>query len=164
MDLTQLANLGEFIGGVAVLVTLVYLAVQTRQARAAAEQTARFAAEEHLVANVSAYAQWRDLAVSNPGIAEAMAKTNAGEELSEAESIQLGLVYEQLFVAGTVGHVSSQTSGSLQPDAVHGSYVASFLKKNPGGIREWDRMKAIVGPIAPEFAASVDREIQGVRP
>ena len=33
MDLTQLANLGEFIGGVAVLVTLVYLAVQVRQAR-----------------------------------------------------------------------------------------------------------------------------------
>jgi hypothetical protein len=33
MDLTQLANLGEFIGGVAVLVTLVYLAVQVRSAR-----------------------------------------------------------------------------------------------------------------------------------
>ena len=31
MDFTQLANLGEFIGGVAVLVTLVYLAVQIRQ-------------------------------------------------------------------------------------------------------------------------------------
>ena len=31
MDLTQLANLGEFIGGVAVLVTLIYLAVQVRQ-------------------------------------------------------------------------------------------------------------------------------------
>ncbi len=31
MDLTQLANLGEFIGGVAVLVTLVYLVLQVRQ-------------------------------------------------------------------------------------------------------------------------------------
>ncbi len=31
MDLTQLANLGEFIGGVAVLVTLIYLAYQLRQ-------------------------------------------------------------------------------------------------------------------------------------
>ena len=31
MDLTQLANLGEFIGGLAVLATLVYLAVQMRQ-------------------------------------------------------------------------------------------------------------------------------------
>ncbi len=33
MDLTQLANLGEFIGGVAVVVTLVYLAVQVRDTR-----------------------------------------------------------------------------------------------------------------------------------
>ena len=30
MDLTQLANLGEFIGGVAVLATLIYLAIQVR--------------------------------------------------------------------------------------------------------------------------------------
>ncbi len=33
MDLTQLANLGEFIGGVAVLATLIYLAVQVRDTR-----------------------------------------------------------------------------------------------------------------------------------
>ena len=31
MDLTQLANLGEFIGGIAVLVTLIYLALQVNQ-------------------------------------------------------------------------------------------------------------------------------------
>ena len=33
MDLDQLANLGEFIGGLAVLVTLIYLAVQFGQAK-----------------------------------------------------------------------------------------------------------------------------------
>ena len=42
MDLTQLANLGEFIGGVAVLVTLVYLAIQIRQ-NTRAVQTASYA-------------------------------------------------------------------------------------------------------------------------
>ena len=31
MELAQLAQLGEFVGGIAVLVTLVYLAVQVRQ-------------------------------------------------------------------------------------------------------------------------------------
>ena len=31
MDLTQLANLGEFVGGLAVLATLVYLVIQVRQ-------------------------------------------------------------------------------------------------------------------------------------
>ena len=36
MDLTQLANLGEFIGGIAVIATLAYLAVQIRQGQALA--------------------------------------------------------------------------------------------------------------------------------
>ena len=43
LDLAQLANLGEFIGGIAVLVTLVYLVIQVRQgnsnSRASARQT-----------------------------------------------------------------------------------------------------------------------------
>ena len=38
MDLSQLANLGEFIGGIAVLVTLIYLAVQVRNARGQLDQ------------------------------------------------------------------------------------------------------------------------------
>ena len=50
MDLTQLANLGEFIGGIAVLVTLIYLAQQVRQntravRRASARQTSEMNAE-----------------------------------------------------------------------------------------------------------------------
>ena len=35
MDFTQLANLGDFVGGVAVLVTLVYLAIQVKQGTSA---------------------------------------------------------------------------------------------------------------------------------
>ena len=40
MDLTQLANLGEFVGGVAVLVTLIYLARQVRHGTRVAQQAA----------------------------------------------------------------------------------------------------------------------------
>ncbi len=49
MDLTQLANLGEFIGGVAVLVTLVYLAVQMRQ-------------NVHQVSEQNRFATWSEVA------------------------------------------------------------------------------------------------------
>ncbi len=38
MDLTQLANLGEFIGGLAVLATLVYLAIQVSPERRRADR------------------------------------------------------------------------------------------------------------------------------
>ena len=43
MDLTQLANLGEFIGGVAVLVTLIYLVIQLRQNTQELQQTTEVA-------------------------------------------------------------------------------------------------------------------------
>lgn len=49
MQLSQLGALGEFMGGVAVLVTLVYLAVQIRQSRKLAETSVHVA----LAANVA---------------------------------------------------------------------------------------------------------------
>ena len=57
MDLTQLANLGEFIGGVAVLVTLVYLAAQVRQSRSEIQrntETARAAAYHQAIGQIAA--------------------------------------------------------------------------------------------------------------
>ncbi len=56
MDLTQLANLGEFIGGVAVLVTLVYLAAQVRQSRSEIQrntETARAAAYHQAIGQIA---------------------------------------------------------------------------------------------------------------
>ena len=44
MTFQELGAIGELIGGLAVLLTLLYLAIQTKQARIAAEETANFAA------------------------------------------------------------------------------------------------------------------------
>ncbi len=43
MTVQDLGSIGEIIGAVAVLFTLIYLSLQTRQARLAAEETAKFA-------------------------------------------------------------------------------------------------------------------------
>ncbi len=58
MDLTQLANLGEFIGGVAVLVTLVYLALQVRQSTSAQRTAAELAVADLTYKTVSAYSRF----------------------------------------------------------------------------------------------------------
>lgn len=83
MDLTQLANLGEFIGGVAVLVTLVYLASQTRQTRAAAQESARLAAVEGTYASTMSYGRWRGLVLGDPALADLIA--NANQEVSAVD-------------------------------------------------------------------------------
>ena len=59
MDLTQLANLGEFIGGVAVLVTLVYLAVQVRQGSAAQRVTSAITTAEAIRSSILAFSDRR---------------------------------------------------------------------------------------------------------
>lgn len=85
MDLQALAqllgNVGEFVGAVAVVVTLVYLAVQVRQSKEATEANTRLAEESHRlalaqnqIARVNLIErQMRDLS-SSPSLAEIFEK------------------------------------------------------------------------------------------
>ena len=61
MDLAQLANLGEFIGGIAVLVTLIYLAIQVKHTRALMGVGARQSSTDRLF-------QFTNLILNNPDL------------------------------------------------------------------------------------------------
>ncbi len=87
MDLTQLANLGEFIGGVAVLVTLIYLAVQVRHVRqmsvvAAADKNADL---------------WFDVCNSVLENYELWCRGSIGEGLSAKESMKFSFLMAEVF-------------------------------------------------------------------
>ncbi len=155
MGLTQLANLGEFIGGVAVLVTLAYLVTQTRQSRIAVEQSAKFAGLQSTGAVMEGYSRWRAM-VSDPAIASTVAKANGDESLSAAEAMQLEAVLAELFIAATFAYQSSMASVSLQPFSIDVAYLVAYLKKNPGGAGEWHRFKYVCEGICPEFVAAID--------
>jgi len=73
----DLGNLGDFIGGLAVVVTLVYLALQIRQDTA----TTRVQTVQHLLTADTAGA---DTAIAGP-IPGILAKLTAGERLSPDE-------------------------------------------------------------------------------
>jgi hypothetical protein len=75
--LDELGNIGDFIGGLAVVVTLVYLALQIRQNTA----TIRVQTVQHLLSSDTAAA---DSVIAGP-IPEVLAKLFAGDELSPKE-------------------------------------------------------------------------------
>ncbi len=97
MDLTQLANLGEFIGGVAVLATLIYLAVQVRTS--ALEQRVTAAREAT-----------RELA----GVLQTVVTTSERAELFLAGMTDIsGLEPAQrLRFSAIVGHLAASSSSS----------------------------------------------------
>lgn len=96
MTVQDLGSIGEIVGAVAVLFTLVYLSLQTRQARLAAEETAKFAALQGTHSIVSLYVEARRTLLE---YRELIAKANAKQDLSEAEQFALALVFDDLFYA-----------------------------------------------------------------
>ncbi len=91
MDGAQLlGNLGEFIGAIVIVATLIYLAMQVRQN------------SQHLAAQ-SRYNYYKGrtdltLAVAQSGeIAEIMSKARTGEALSSAETMRVGYLQSAIF-------------------------------------------------------------------
>jgi len=95
MDLTQLANLGEFIGGVGVLVTLVYLAAQVRQSTDAQRVTAKIAAADAIQNSANRYSVFRQM-IADGSSGEVWAKARRDENLSHTEELRLRAMLQEL--------------------------------------------------------------------
>ena len=96
MTVQDLGSIGEIVGAVAVLFTLGYLSLQTRQARLAAEVAAKYAGLQATHSIVNLYVEARPTLLEHK---ESIAKANAGEELPEAEKIALSIVFHDLLYA-----------------------------------------------------------------
>jgi hypothetical protein len=147
MDLTQLANLGEFIGGAAVLVTLIYLALQVRQGnQARTRDTYRaFVTEMNRVLFTP---------MTDP---ETMLLLQKGardfEALNRCEQGVISAVWSPLFILFGENY-SARKHGSIDPLMSHqlDVIVASFLQM-PGLAAWWNHVKPYWDP---EFSAHLE--------
>ena len=161
MTIQELGSLGELVGAVAVLVTLVYLSIQTRQSRIAAQETAKFAELQATHSLLDLYFDWRNTLFSNPEHKEIVAKANLGSELDEAEKFALSLLFHDLFFAAAYSDANARAGGSIHETGVDVEYVLLLLKENPAILREWLRVKHMVSELNAEFVVQVDRSLEG---
>lgn len=149
MDLQSLANLGEFIGGVVVVVSLAYLALQVRQStRAQLTQNYGRALERlsYFQSNMSQSSDFSDLlflGMTDP------------ERLTPQQRIRFAWVFYELF--GTYEFMYHQAvDGGLPPKVWarwHDTIVWWLLY--PGVQAWWDARPT---PFTADFSAYVDRQ------
>jgi hypothetical protein len=156
MTVQDLGSIGEIIGAVAVLFTLVYLSLQTRQARLAAEETAKFSALQGTHSIVSLYVEARRSLLEHK---ELIAKANTQQELSEAERVALTLVFDDLFYAAAYSFGSGTSAGSVHSADGDVQYFTRILSSNPSAMAEWEKQKNIVKKMGPGFVERVDEAI-----
>ncbi len=153
MDLTRLANLGEFIGGVAVLVTLVYLALQVRQNTRQSLGTLQYTM-------LTDHSRLLESTRGNPTHAALIVKTSDGEPLDAVEEVlfqadvELFLNHwmgvQQAFDLGLVGESFFQTfCDDVKRSLDAAPAFRRYARQNLGAYPEISGMK-IYAPIFEE--------------
>ena len=158
MTIQELGSIGELVGAVAGLVTLVYLSMQMRQTRLSAEETAYFARQQATATNVNMYSRWRQ-SLQNPQLAGILIKADRGESLTATEQLQLSSTFEELFAATWQAYVSTQPGKSLYDAPSQIDHLMDVLKAHPYGVSEWRRFRHMVARLSPELVAAVDARI-----
>ena len=156
MNWEALGTIAEIVGAAAVVITLIYLSIQTRLTRIAAEETSKHSTQQATNAAVEMYSRWRAMAISGADVAETVSKARLREPLAEREKVVLEAYYQELFFVSGVAYRSAinAASGHVAPnDAKHLAFV---LSGNSFALEYWQNMKEYVGNVCSEFVAEVD--------
>lgn len=155
----------ETVGVFAVLITLVYLSIQTRLTRKAVEESSEHAAQQATHAAVGMYSELRRTLLGSPEIAGVLVQARSEQGLTDKEQILFSAYFEDLFFAAATSYRSMvhHTAETGQISAVH---LLSVLSENPKAIEDWHKMSNILSGISSDFVAVIERSIeeQGLSP
>lgn len=149
MNWDAIGAIGEIIGALAVVATLLYLASQTRQTRTAVESKAN-------LGTVEAHGRFRQALVYNPDLADLIAKANGDPNISDGEKIRLRAFFDEVFMACVVGILTRTNKRTPRTDV---EFLVEFLTDNPYGIIEWKRKRTELYQVALEFCRDVDSQL-----
>ena len=155
MTFSDLASIGSLVSGVAVLISLIYLSVQVRQA----ERNQRALMQQGRAARVCD----STLRVAEPAMSEIFRRGNAGDESLTVEQLhQFTLMCRAGFVSGEDSFLQ-YLSGQLD-EAAYRSYVAGVrsIFSAPGMRAMWRMSSQQYGKEYRKFMDSILDETQPV--
>ena len=141
-----LGNVGEFVGAIAVVITLAYLAVQVRHSKEATDANSIIARTEGQNALLRGYGDWVQLTTTHPDLVNVLRKTLADWESATSEEqerangwmLSAGLLAEQAQYMWSEKLINEQSyNGAI------GVVVA--IASTPGGCKWWSHARLALG-------------------
>jgi len=160
MNWDAIGAIGELVGAVAVLATLIYLSIQTRLTRKATQAAAEFSLNQASSESMSSFDQWRKSILENHELARIMVKARGGEALDDEEKLLFDLLFERLFFISALSVQKSYTGATFQEwDKADVDWFVGILHDNPAAIEKWHRSKEVVRAVSPIFAETVEARL-----
>jgi hypothetical protein len=153
LNIQDWGAIGELVGAIAVVASLIYLAIQVRQNTrqiALSLESSRLAAFEQ---NVEAGNRARELLIADPSVTELFLKgLRAYRSLPRTDRFRCNMLFRNLLSAIQGGYIRQCTLGG-DPEQFEGtSKLLDSLLENPG-IRQW--LEDVEPDWRPEFAELV---------
>ena len=161
MNLQDLGNLGEFVGAVAVVVSLVYLALQIRQNTRQLDHNSDVVAANAALDNARLAAEFNANVAHTPELAALWARGIFGaEDLAGEEETRVGFLLGDLFYR-LEGLYHQRRRGFLSEDSwLPWERLIRMILANPLPRRWW---RTGLHPFSRDFAAHVDGLVPGIR-
>lgn len=158
MSIQEWAAIAEIIGAVAVVASLVYLAVQIRQNTHGLSMTLKSTELAAFERNVEAGNRIREIFILNPDILELYERgLKSYADLGSSDKMRFGMVLSNVFSAFQGAYIRQLTYGN-DPANFAGSELLldSYIKFR--GVREW--LSNTDRDWRPQFAALVQQRIE----
>ena len=147
MNLETLGNIGDFLGGLAVIVSLLYLAIQIRQNTKAVRSSSYHQAAEQTWNYCLAVAQ-------DPTLAEILARRVAGEPLSVADELRVNFA-DQALVYGFENMLRLHEEGLIDQDVWDNVLYNSMAYLGTPLFRSF--LAARPGPLSKRLLAAIEK-------
>ena len=141
MSIMELGAIGEFVGAIAVVLTLIYLTIQVRQSREAMEENSRLARTSAMEHQSDVVSRWRGRLINDADVATLWQKAVDGEVVDEITAIRIQNLlidwfntYRSYFLrARAVGHdgLAEQAVASLAMPLVRIPRLVPRWRKDP---------------------------------
>jgi len=150
MEWDAVGAIGEIVGAIAVVATLLYLAGQIRTAQVAGASAATYSA-------IESFSRWRSSILDNFDVAEALTKANRGEALTEREELLVRTLADDFFVLIVVGPTEIEGWGQLDRTPLELEYLKMIFEENPGLIPQWQRYRRIAILMSEDSVPVIDK-------
>ena len=147
--LQVLGDLGDFLGAIAVVATLLYLATQVRQSKVLMEHQGHLNSADQMT-------KFMTLAAGSPQVSDLFVRgTRSRQELTEAETFQWDMGVS-VHLTALEFHVRSSPDPRTDSDAPAWGEIVKMFLAHPGGRDYWRTHR---GKYYPEFVEWVDSEV-----
>ena len=162
MSIMELGSIGEFVGAIAVVLTLIYLTIQVRQSREAMEENSRLARTSAMERQSDVVSRWRGRLINDADVATLWHKVVDGEDVDEITAIRIQNLLIDWFNTYRSYFLRARAVGleGLAEQAVKS--IALPMVGSPSLHTYWEASRPMHDLAAPEFVNAVDAELKAL--